>query len=148
MTLTEADAQMVATWFANDPEGQREFGGFFGVHPKWWSLVQKEPGRYGWTVWHESEPIGFVDLEVEEGVGGVAVYVVPTWRGQGMGTTMLKALGRVACPLGVNVLSGGIRPDNVASLKAALSSGGHQIGTNKYGEFVIRGSLQTGDGAP
>src|SRR6202035_93614 len=54
VTLTEADAQMVATWFANDPEGQREFGGFFGVHPKWWNLVQKEPGRYGWTVWHES----------------------------------------------------------------------------------------------
>jgi RimJ/RimL family protein N-acetyltransferase len=110
--------------------------------------VQREPGRYGWTVWRESEPIGFVDLEVEEGVGCVAFYVVPTWRGQGMGTTTLKALGRVARPLGASVLSGGVRPENVASVKAALASGGHQIGTNEYGGFVLRGSLESEDGEP
>jgi GNAT superfamily N-acetyltransferase len=137
---------MVASWFANDPDGQREFGGFYGVHPKWWALLQREHGRYGWTVWRESAPIGFVDLEVEECVGHVSFYVVPTCRGQGLGTTMLKALGGVARPLGANVLSGGIRPENVASLKAALASGGHQIATNEYGEFVIRGSLESGDG--
>src|SRR2546421_6951440 len=117
VTLTEADAQMVATWFVNDPDGQRKFGGFYGVHPKWWDLVQREPGRYGWTVWRESEPIGFVDLTVAEGIGEVSFYVVRTCRGHGLGTTMLKALGRVARPLGASVLSGGVRPENVASVK-------------------------------
>ena len=144
-TLTKADAQMVASWFMNDPEGQQEFGGFYGVHPKWWDLVQREPDRHGWTVWRESDPIGFVDLGVAEGVGEVAFYVVSTRRGQGLGTTILKALGRVARPLGVNILSGGIRPDNVASVKAALASGGHQVGKNEYGEFVIRGLLEPSD---
>jgi GNAT superfamily N-acetyltransferase len=147
VALTEADAQMVTSWFANDPDGQREFGGFYGVHPKWWDLLQTEPGRHGWTVWRESEPIGFVDLEVAEGVGQVAFYVAPTRRGQGLGTTILKALGRVARPLGADVLSGGVRPENVASVKASLASGGHQVGKNEYGEFVIRGSLEPGDDA-
>ena len=147
VTLTEADAQLVASWFANDPDSQQEFGGFYGVHPKWWDLLQTEPGRHGWTVRREAEPIGFVDLEVDEGVAEVAFYVVPTRRGQGFGTTILKALGRVARPLGANLLSGGVRPDNIASVKAALAFGGHQHGKNEYGEYVIRGSLEPGDDA-
>ena len=131
MSLTQADAQIVASWFVHDSDGQREFGGFYGVHPKWWELVQTEPGRHGWTVWREHEPIGFVDLDIDEDVGQVAFYVVPALRGQGLGTAILKALGRVARALGANILSGGVRPENIASIKAALASGGHQVGNER-----------------
>ena len=45
--LTEADAVLVASWFERDEEGQKEFGGFYGVHPKWWNLVNENPSRHG-----------------------------------------------------------------------------------------------------
>jgi hypothetical protein len=37
MPLTEKDAALAATWFQDDEDGQKEFGGFFGVQPKWWT---------------------------------------------------------------------------------------------------------------
>src|SRR5437899_889924 len=76
VALTAADAAEVASWFEDDPEGQRQFGGFYGVHPKWWALVQGDAGRLGWTVREGDEPVGFVDMEINGREGSIAFYVV------------------------------------------------------------------------
>lgn len=79
LSVTEADAKAAASWLDDDPEGQEEFGGFYGIHPKWWSLVSADNSRYGWTLWRGAEPVGFVDAEVDfEGTAEVVVYIRPS----------------------------------------------------------------------
>lgn len=58
--LNEDDARTAASWFGVDPEGQRRFGGFYGVHPKWWSLTSRDDFRHAWTMWDDEGPIGFL----------------------------------------------------------------------------------------
>lgn len=140
--LTEADAALAATWFEGDEEGQKEFGGFFGVHPKWWNLVRADPKRHGWTVWDVDQPIGFADAEVgDNGVAEVAFYVRKPARGRGLGTAIMRALGPVAREVGAVRMKGGVRPDNPASLRAALASGGEVIGVDKDGYTEVLGPL-------
>ena len=139
-SLTENDAMMAAGWFLNDAEGQAEFGGFYGSHPKWWRLVRDHRNRSGWTVWRNGEPIGFADLELcDDGSADLSVYVVPAHRGQGLATAMMRALGPIAGPLGVRRLRGAIRPDNAVSLRAATASGGVLIGKDEHGYQVVVG---------
>ena len=140
--LTETDAVMAASWFKGDPEGQQEFGGFFGVHPKWWDLVTDDSNRHGWTVWVDDEPVGFAGAEVgEDGVAGVALYVRKPARRRGLGTAMMRALGSVVRDVGAVRIKGGIRPDNAPSLRAALASGGEVVGEDKDGYVEVLGPL-------
>ena len=138
--LTEADGVMAASWFKGDEEGQKEFGGFFGVHPKWWNLVKDDPNRHGWTVWEDGQPIGFAGAEVgEDGVAGVAVYVRKPARGRGLGAAMMRALGPVVREVGAVRIKGGVRPDNTPSLRAVLASGGEILGEDKDGYLDVLG---------
>src|SRR5436309_8391338 len=87
--LTEPDATEVARWLEYDAAGQREFGGFYGVHPKWWRLVVSDDCRHGWIVCLGDERCGFVDLEVHtDGGASVAIYVRPHLRNRGMWRSM------------------------------------------------------------
>lgn len=141
-TLTEADAARAATWFVGDEEGQKEFGGFFGVHPKWWNLVKADTNRHGWTVWESDQPIGFAGAEVgADGVAAVAVYVRKPVRGRGLGTAIMRALGPVVREAGAVQIRGGVRPDNTPSLRAALASGGEVVGEDKDGYIEVLGPL-------
>ena len=138
--LTEADAVLVASWFERDEEGQKEFGGFYGVHPNWWNLVKEDRSRHGWTVWRGSEPVGFADVEVgEDATAGVAVYVRRLRLGEGLATAIMRALGPIAEQVGAVRLKGGIRPDNTASLRAAMASGVQVVGEDKDGYIQVLG---------
>jgi len=140
VALTAADAAEVASWFEDDPEGQRRFGGFYGVHPKWWALVQ-DAGRLGWTVREGDEPVGFVDMEINSREGSIAFYVVRHRRHAGLGRTLLRQFGSEARKLGVTALYGGIAPDNEASIRAALAAGARIECTNEHGELILKARL-------
>lgn len=138
--LTESDAAMAATWFRNDEEGQEEFGGFFGVHPKWWNLVTAGSHRHSWTIWEADEPIGFADAEIDgDRVAGVVVYVRKPARGRGLGTAVMRALGPVVREVGAIRIQGDVRPDNTPSLRAVLGSGGEVVGQDKDGYLNVLG---------
>lgn len=140
LSVTEADAKAAASWLDDDPEGQEEFGGFYGIHPKWWSLVSADNSRYGWTLWRGAEPVGFVDAEVDfEGTAEVVVYIRPSHRGLGLGSAALRALGPVCRRVGAVRLRGAVRPDNVASLAAAVKASAEVTGTDEYGYLVLIG---------
>ena len=140
-TLTESDAAMAARWFQGDPEGQREFGGFYGHHPRWWDLVDAGDKRHGWTIWEGTTPVGFVDLDLNDGIGDVAIYVVSDHRGRGVGRATLKALALLARDKGAKRLRGAVATDNVASLRVALAAGGQAAVLTGDDEIVVLGPL-------
>lgn len=99
--LTESGAQTVASWFDVDAAGQREFGGFYGRHPKWWSVVSGDERRFGWIVSAGAEEVGFVDVGLDDvGDASVAVYVRREYRNRGTGREILRQAAAVATRLG------------------------------------------------
>ena len=139
-SLTEANAEVAASWFDGDEEGRKEFGGFYGVHPKWWTLVSADDSRHGWLVCVDDEPVGFADVDVDgDGTAEVSIYIRPSHRGLGLGSAALRALGPVCRRVGVVRLRGAVRPDNAASLAAVASASGELAGTDEFGYLVFLG---------
>jgi GNAT superfamily N-acetyltransferase len=99
--LTAESAALAASWFDGDEDGAREFGGFYGRHPKWWTMVARDPTRFGWLVWAADEPCGFVDLELaDDGTASVSLYVRREYRNRGVGRAVLRGLGWFPLPAG------------------------------------------------
>jgi RimJ/RimL family protein N-acetyltransferase len=114
-----AGAQIRA-WFAGDAEGNHHLSSY--AEPEQWFKLFG-PKRHGWFVVADERPIGFIDLEVNEGTGYFAYYVAPEFRGQGYGTATLRLTIEHARELGLTTLEGGVEPDNAASITALKKTG-------------------------
>jgi RimJ/RimL family protein N-acetyltransferase len=141
VALTEELAVQAASWFRGDPVGQAEFGGFYGVHPRWWELVRSDPARMGFiavTV-HEEEQIGFLDTE--QGANrhvDVGMYVRRRRRRQGLGTSILLAAIEWALASDLRRVVAAVSPDNLASRRCCEAAGLRDSGVvNEYGETLF-----------
>ena len=133
VALTEDRAEAAAGWFMGDPEGSAEFGGFYGVHPKWWTLVERDEHRRGWIAIESSSEVGFVDLEVAGSAANFAIYIMREWRGRGLGTALVGLVADAAVAEGVVRLVGEAAPSNEPSLRAMRTAGFADVGSTDQG---------------
>lgn len=138
--LTRDLAALVASWFAEDEEGQRRLDtDFYGADLKWWLVVQQCAPRHGWVGLLGDEPVGFVDVEVDGERGGIAIYVRPAFRCRGIGGQLLRLVAADGRALGIAELVGHVESDNVASIRCLLAAGFTQAGADEFGSvFRLR----------
>ena len=134
--LTEALAIEAAAWFEDDEVGQREFGGFYGAHPKWWDLVRGDGERHGWIVRDDRGPVGFVDFDTRE-PGHISLYVRREFRGQGLCPQVLRLAADAARGLGAERVTAAVARTNSASLACCRRAGMAEVGTNEFGETIL-----------
>lgn len=117
------DAERIRRWFANDAEGNRRLE-FYGNPDTWFSLFGQS--RRGWFVVVDEQPVGLVDMDWSGGVGSIAYYVAPEYRGRGYGNESVRLMVEQARTLGLGSLEGDVDPDNAASI-AALRAAGFEL---------------------
>ena len=137
--LTERRAEEAATWFMNDPDGQREFGGFYGAHPKWWDQTQVELDRHAWIAeLEDGTPVGFLEIGLGADDGEVHLsYVRAEYRQRGLGTALAGVAVTRARELGVRQLFAAIDPANRASINCCQRAGFTDAGSNSFGETLL-----------
>jgi len=81
------------------------------------------PYRYGWIAYKNNNPIGFVDLEVNDRVGHFSFYLSPEERGHGLSKGLLLKLVNTAQEMSLEKLVAGIEENNIPSQKAVISAG-------------------------
>lgn len=139
-TLTEQLAVEAAGWFDNDPVGQAEFGGFYGMHPRWWDLTRSDPLREGFIAVDpvSDELVGFLDTEQDSnGRLDIGMYVRCRHRRLGWGTSIVLAAICWAKAQDMHQVSAAVRPDNIASLSCCTAAGLQPSHVNSYGETVL-----------
>jgi RimJ/RimL family protein N-acetyltransferase len=140
VALTEELAVQAASWFHGDTVGQAEFGGFYGVHPRWWELARSDPARTGYiaVTARDAERIGFLDTEQKaDGNVDVGIYVRRECRQQGFGTSILLAAAQWATTNELRRIVAAVSPDNVASRRCCEAAGFRDSGVNEYGETLF-----------
>src|SRR4030042_181095 len=89
---------------------------------------------------------------VYAGVAEISLYVGATYRGQGVGSSLLSALIKASEEAGIWTLQGGIFPENTASLALVKKHGFREVGRRErlgkmtYGERA--GTWRDGKRAP
>lgn len=141
--LTAALAAEAAAWLDGDEVGLREFGGFYGAHPKWWDLVCGADERHGWIVRGDRGLLGFVDLETCA-PGHISLYVRREFRGLGLCPQVLRLAADAARRLGAERVTAAVAPMNSASLACCRRAGMAEVGTNEFGEAVLELRLLEG----
>jgi RimJ/RimL family protein N-acetyltransferase len=140
VALTEELAIRAASWFRGDPVGQAEFGGFYGVHPRWWDLARSDPARVGFIAvsGRDEEQVGFLDTEQRaDGHVDVGMYVRRERRRQGLGTAILLTAIEWARTNDLGRVIAAVHPDNLASHRCCEAAGLRDSGVNEYGETLF-----------
>jgi RimJ/RimL family protein N-acetyltransferase len=110
-----SEAEQIRAWFVDDAEGNRRLSSYADPND-WFKLLG--PSRHVWLVMFEDQPLGLVDIEVDDSTGYFAYYVAPEFRGKGNGAEVLRLTIAQAREFGLTALEGGVEPDNVASVAA------------------------------
>jgi GNAT superfamily N-acetyltransferase len=132
--LTRDLAALVGSWFAGDEEGQRRLDAdFYGAGLKWWQLVEQSAVRHGWVGLLGDERVGFIDVEVDDERGGIAIYVRRDLRRRGIGQQLLRLAAVEGRSLGIVELVGSVESDNVASTRCFLAAGFSEAGADALG---------------
>lgn len=93
-------------------------------HERWCSSVLGDPAYRVRIALRGDTPIGFVRVDVREGVGTVSIAVDRAHRGHGYATMMLRAMiADCNADCQVRELAAAIHADNVASVKAFAAAG-------------------------
>lgn len=139
LASTDAEAaEQIRRWFAEDAEGRRRME-FYANPADWFALLG--PSRHGWFVITGEEPVGLVDMEVNDCCGYIAYYVAPDHRGQGRGTETVRLMIEQARMLGLTSLDGGVDVDNIASIAALKKNGFAFDDVDDEGMFPVRITL-------
>lgn len=113
--VTLADADLLWHW-RNDPETRRWFGDSSVVslhtHEVWFATRFVDPAPW-WVALVDGVPAGVVRFDGGAGYYEVSILVIPEYRHQGIGVTMLLN----ACAGSCAVLRATILPGNTASEK-------------------------------
>jgi RimJ/RimL family protein N-acetyltransferase len=100
--------------------------------------------RYLWMVYKESNIIGFFDFEIDvadPSIGYFTFYLIPEYRGQGIGLHMLSQAMRLPEIKHVQVLEGGVEVENIISQKTLEKAGFVQIKKDEDGMLVYRRNI-------
>jgi phosphinothricin acetyltransferase len=90
-------------------------------------LVARQNGQIiGWAV---LSPVS--GRCVYDGVAEVSVYVAPSWKGKGVGKSLLNALVAASEAAGLWTLQATIFPENVASVRLHHACGFRTVGTRE-----------------
>ena len=79
--------------------------------------------------WAALSPVS--DRCVYDGVAEVSLYVRDSFRGQGIGTTLLKAVIQESRRVGIWTLQSGTFPENTASIALQKACGFREVGTRE-----------------
>jgi len=87
--------------------------------------------------WGALSPVS--DRCVYAGVAEVSLYVGATYRGEGVGSSLLAALIKASEEAGIWTLQGGIFPENAASLALVKKHGFREVGNREHlGRMTLR----------
>jgi RimJ/RimL family protein N-acetyltransferase len=93
-------------------------------HRPWFERLLADATRRLWIVTADGEPAGYVRVDRRDERGVVSVGLAPEWRGRGVGSAALAAIGaRARAELGVDRLVAEIKRDNPGSLGAFRRAG-------------------------
>jgi RimJ/RimL family protein N-acetyltransferase len=120
--LTEDHAATVAGWFQTDDEARARLD-MYDEHPRWWRLVESDDSRHGYIGVLGSEPVGLVDIEIDDATANIALMVRFEHRNVGLGRRLIALAKDEAAHLGARELVGYIEPDNDAAIRCCLASG-------------------------
>ncbi len=125
---TQADAMVAHAW-RNAPETRRYFDNPAEVdvesHLAWWRLALDRSDCHLLMARIGTRRVGSLRLDVEDGVGQIAIYLDPPLTGLGLGAAMLREGQRWVSReiAAVDRLAARIHPDNRASAAAFASAG-------------------------
>ncbi len=122
--VSSKNIQIITNWFANDAVGVRWLA-FYKDAKKWQSLLN-EASRWGWIIYKNTSPIGFIDLEKVRETGYFAYYVAQAFRGQSLSSIVLRQLEQFAQERDIKIVRGEFEDENSAS-DAALSKNNYSL---------------------
>ncbi|OHR73698.1 phosphinothricin acetyltransferase [Bacillus sp. HMSC76G11] len=116
--------QGIATGNATFETDAPSWGRWDESHSKTCRLVAKgENEVLGWTA---LSPVS--GRCVYAGVADISIYISPTFKGQGIGTSLLRSIVELSEKEGFWTLQAGIFPENTSSLKLHKNAGFREIG--------------------
>lgn len=121
---------LISGWYCSDTEGKKRIGAYANVE-QWLKLLDNN-SRWGFIVFDDETPVGFLDLErMEKGKGAFTFYVAPNFRGKGYSQLLVTELIKIAKEKKIGSLYAGIEEDNTASINALEKVGFAEVGRDK-----------------
>lgn len=154
VTLDDALAKEMEGWW-DDPETKRWMGGYrpqealqLAANPPKEFRGRVVLSRKALAALKAKRPVALVDFEsYDDGTAGVGIVVAPDARGQGLGRSTLKLLVQSEHLKDVQVIFGGIEPENVASIKCLKGAGFVADSLEPDEEGIIYFRRQISDGS-
>lgn len=95
--------------------------------------------RYLWIAYSKKVPIGFFDFEIEDlQKGYLVLYIIPAYRGKGLGYNLLNKALMLDEVRKVEVLKGGVEKENIASRRTLEKCGFTYAYTDEEGMFMYQ----------
>jgi len=97
----------------------------YETHVKWFFNKLRSEQSHLFVGYIESLPVGQIRIDVEDKVGIISYSIAKEWRGKGLGTLFLQEIPSILEKDGIQVeiLSGSVQPQNIASQKAFEKAG-------------------------
>ena len=143
---TPAYLPILRQWHAADPVLERRLSGFYAQGDGWVKELVEHETRFGWIVYRGTdrgtEPVGFADLDVDpdEMIGHLALYVAPPFRRQGTGLQTIGLVIREAHRQDVRGLAAEVEEENQPASQLLEKAGFTFVATR---EPVHRNRLYT-----
>jgi UDP-2,4-diacetamido-2,4,6-trideoxy-beta-L-altropyranose hydrolase len=94
------------------------------THVRWFDNALQRSDRKIFIIEADSVAVGTVRLDIVEREASVSIHLAQEWRGQGFGSSALRALAELAFgPLEIDRLIASIKPDNQVSIGAFAKAG-------------------------
>ena len=115
--VADSHLAILRRWHAEDPELTRRLSDFYTNRRGWVAEVSAQEQRLGWIVHRGGEPVGLADLDVDsdERLGHLALYVAPPHRRRGVATQAIRRVAREARQRGLLGLVAAVEADNEAA---------------------------------
>ena len=126
--VTMDDAGTILNWRNDETTRKNSFSeGKIALedHLKWLEKKLSDPDCHMYILEDDGKDIGNIRLDILDGgkVAEISYMVSPDKRGQGYGKKILLMADDIVKPLGVKVLTGLVKEDNVASRKCFEATG-------------------------
>lgn len=134
--LKEQDLVFLQEWY-KDQEVLKRLGGTLPLN-RWFRYVEQNHNYYAWIVYEEIIPVGQVALELyPDCSASVSILINPSYRNNGFGQKILKALLQKTVLSTVQIIKVSIEIDNVASLQCFKKVGFIEEGVDSDGMIAL-----------
>lgn len=134
--LKEEDLVFLEEWY-KDEEVLKRLGGTLPLN-RWFCYVQQNNNYYAWIVHEDIIPAGQVALELyPDCSASISILINPSYRNNGFGQKILKALLQKTELSAVQIIKVGIETDNVASLQCFKKVGFIEEGLDMDGLIAL-----------